>query len=98
MTATTEELRRNLHSIRHALVGLRYPGVAEDPILMDEIRRLETTSKAIQGLLETRRSLRRQPVISLLAWREGSLAAPPLGHRRAATLADYLQGPAQERH
>lgn len=86
MIAKSEDLRRSLNEIDHLLHALRMAG-ANDELELEEIGLLERSRRSIVNLLEARRKQNLLPIVSLQAWRDGSLAAPPFNAERLAAAA-----------
>jgi hypothetical protein len=86
MIAKSEDLRRSLNEINHLLEALRAAG-SNDELEQEEIELLEGSRRSIANLLESRRKQNRLPIVSLQAWRDGSLVAPPFSSERFASLA-----------
>ncbi|MDE2165417.1 MAG: hypothetical protein KGJ66_03650 [Alphaproteobacteria bacterium] len=90
MIAKSEELRRSLNEINNLLQALRSLGARDDQE-REEIEVLEQSRRSIVNLLESRRKQNRLPVVSLQAWRDGSLVAPPFAAERYAAVAQANQ-------
>ncbi len=86
MIAKSEELRRSLIENNNLLQALRSLGARDDQE-REEIEVLEQSRRSIVNLLESRRKQNRHPVVSLQAWRDGSLVAPPFAAERYAAVA-----------
>ena len=83
MVAKSEDLRRSLNDIYNLLRALRAMGARDDQE-REEIDVLEQGRRSIVNLLESRWQQNRQRVVSLQAWRDGSLVAPPFAAERSA--------------
>jgi hypothetical protein len=86
MIAKSDDLRRSLGEIDHLLQALRAAGI-NDELELEEIDLLERSRRSIVNLLEARRKQNCHQVVSLQAWRDGSLLAPPFAAERYAAMA-----------
>jgi len=86
MIAKSDDLRRCLSEIDHLLQALRTAG-SNDALELDEIDMLDRSRRSIVSLLEARRKQNCHPVVSLQAWRDGSLLAAPFTAERYAAMA-----------
>lgn len=86
MIAKSKDLRRSVNEISLLLEALRASSVHDDGAL-DEMEMLERSRRSLVSLLESRRKQNKLPIVSLQAWRDGNLAAPPFNAERLATVA-----------
>ncbi|GEM_PF-4006566 len=86
MIAKSEDLRRSLAEIEHLLQALRAAGDDCDGE-SQEIEQLERSRRSIMNLLDSRATQNRLSIVSLQAWRDGSLAAAPFSAERIAATA-----------
>lgn len=86
MIVKSEDLRRSLNEISNLLQALRAAGINGE-LELEEIELLERSRRSIVNLLEARRKQNRLPVVSLQAWRDGSLVAPPFAAEPYAAVA-----------
>ena len=85
MMVKTDDLRRALFEIDNLLRTMRVAGV-EYNLEHDDIDFLHRSRRSIIVLLDTRRKLNRHNVVSLKAWRDGSLITRQLTAEDYATM------------